>query len=259
MLLEMQEGILYGPIDSRRLGKSLGINLSPARDKLCSFNCIYCHYGWTRRHRLDCREFKNDLPRAGEVVTEVEEVMQSRTEFAYITFSGNGEPTLHPDFPEIVEAVTVLRDRYRPDVRVALLSNSTGLMRQAVRESVKLIEMPVFKLDAGTEELFRRINRPAEGVHFQELIEHLVAQDRIYTQTVFIDGDPCNISEEELDAWYGHLKRIKPVEAHIYSIDRPVPDHDIQLVPPEKLEEIARRGEKQTGVKIRAFYPTRKT
>lgn len=255
MLLEMHDGILYGPVNSRRLGKSLGINLSPARDKLCSFNCLYCHYGWTRRHILDFTRFANELPRAIDVIRAVEGAMQSKIKFAYITFSGNGEPSLHPDFPEIAARVVELRNQYRPEVKTAILTNSTGLMLGSVRETIRLIDRPFLKLDAGTEEVFRKINRPAEGVRFQEMIEHMVALDSVFTQTVFVDGDPGNITDEELAAWFGHIKRIKPVEAHIYSIDRPVPDHDIRLVPPDRLEGIAERGNTETGITIKAYYP----
>ena len=255
MLLEMHESILYGPIDSRRLGKSLGINLSPYKNKLCSFNCIYCHYGWTKRHTLDSTPYIDDLPKADNVVAAVEQAMKSPLEFAYVTFSGNGEPTLHPDFPEMVEKVVRLRDKYRPEAKVALLSNSSGLLYDGVREVIPLLNLPVFKIDAGTEDVFKIINRPAEGMSFDILIEKLTSLKDIYIQTVMIDGDPCNISKEELTAWFGHLKRIRPVEVHIYSIDRPVPGENIKLVSPQKLEEIAKRGQEEAGVIIRAFYP----
>jgi wyosine [tRNA(Phe)-imidazoG37] synthetase (radical SAM superfamily) len=128
-------------------------------------------------------------------------------------------------------------------------------MLGSVREAFRLIDRPFLKLDAGTEEVFRKINRPAEGVHFQEMIEHMVALDGVFTQTVFVDGDPSNITDEELAAWFGHIKRIKPAEAHIYSIDRPVPDHDIRLVSPDRLEGIAEQGTTETGITIKAYYP----
>ncbi|MGD8706353.1 MAG: radical SAM protein, partial [Syntrophobacterales bacterium] len=105
MLLPLQKGILYGPIDSRRLGKSLGINLMPSDFKLCSFNCVYCHYGWTRKHFLDFHGLHKDLPSIDAVVRKVEEAAKSKIPFDFLTFSGNGEPTLHPHFPELVEHV----------------------------------------------------------------------------------------------------------------------------------------------------------
>ena len=136
MLLDKQDGVIYGPVNSRRLGKSLGINLSPGEDKLCSFNCIYCHYGWTGRHTLDYSKFEDELPGVDQVVQAVKEAMQSKTKFDYVTFSGNGEPTLHPAFPEIVEKVIELRDNYRPKAKIALLTNSSGVMKSPRIQSV---------------------------------------------------------------------------------------------------------------------------
>jgi wyosine [tRNA(Phe)-imidazoG37] synthetase (radical SAM superfamily) len=254
MLLEMQEGIIYGPIDSRRLGKSLGINLMPWRFKLCTFNCVYCHYGPTDELSVDIGEYADDLPDSDEVVRAVEETLKSPLEFGYVTFSGNGEPTLHPDFPELVDEVVVLRDRYRPDAKVALLSNSSALARAGVRETVRKIDVPVFKLDAGTERTFRAINRPAPGVEFDDIIERLSSLDGVLVQTVLVDGAPSNVGDGELENYFDLIAGIRPIEVHIYSIDRPVPDAGISLVPPERLEDIARAGRETTGIPFRAFY-----
>jgi len=255
MLLELQRGILYGPVNSRRLGKSLGINLSPTNDKFCSFNCVYCHFGWTKRQSLDFTSCLYELPRADDVVAAVDDALQSNLDFAYLTFSGNGEPTLHPQFPDMVQEIVALRDRYRPQVKVALLSNSTGLAYAPVRDVIPRIDRPMFKLDAGREKTFRAINRPAEGIAFQDIIDSLAALDGVYLQTVMIDGTPSNVATDELTAYFTLLNRIHPREVHIYSIDRPVPDQDIRLVSPERLEEIAARGRQETGVNMRAFYP----
>jgi wyosine [tRNA(Phe)-imidazoG37] synthetase (radical SAM superfamily) len=254
MLLELKEGIIYGPIDSRRLGKSLGINLMPGRLKLCSFNCVYCHFGQTDELSVDIGEYADDLPGSGEVVKAVERALKSSLEFGYVTFSGNGEPTLHPDFPELVDEVVVLRDRYRPDVKVALLSNSTALARAGVREAVLKIDVPVFKLDAGTERTFRAINRPARGVDFDDITERLSSLDGIIVQTVLVDGAPSNVVAGELESYFRVIEKIRPIEVHIYSIDRPVPNTGISLVPPDKLEELARKGCETTGVPFKAFH-----
>jgi wyosine [tRNA(Phe)-imidazoG37] synthetase (radical SAM superfamily) len=260
MLLELHEGIIYGPIDSRRLGKSLGINLMPWRFKLCSFNCVYCHYGPTDELSVDTGEYADDLPDLDEVIRAVEEALKSPLEFGYVTFSGNGEPTLHPDFPELVDEVVVLRDRYRPDAKVALLSNSSALARVGVREAVRKIDVPVFKLDAGTERTFRAMNRPAPGVNrpapgvdFDDIIERLSSLDGILVQTVLVDGAPSNVGDGELGSYFDLIAGIRPVEVHIYSIDRPVPNAGISLVSPERLEGIAREGREKTGIPFRAF------
>jgi wyosine [tRNA(Phe)-imidazoG37] synthetase (radical SAM superfamily) len=255
MLYELQKGILYGPIHSRRLGLSLGINLSPSAFKLCSFNCVYCHYGYTDVHSMDTREHLENIPPLDAVITAVEKARQSDTEFAYLTFSGNGEPTLYPWFAELVDILVGLRDRLRPAVKIALLSNSTGLASAKVREAIPKIDEPYFKLDAGTELTWMKLNRPVKGLRFADIINWLMSLEEIYIQTVLIDGDPSNVTEEELSAYFDAIRNIRPREVQLYSIDRPVPRTRIKLVPPKALQAIARRGEKETGVKMRAFFP----
>nr|MBC7245542.1 radical SAM protein [Chloroflexota bacterium] len=257
MLLPLQVDILYGPVNSRRLGRSLGINLMPGAYKLCSFNCVYCHYGWTKVHTLDASQARQDLPLFDQVVERIAIAARSALDFDYLTFSGNGEPTLYPQFAELVDEVIHIRNIYRPGVKIALLSNATGLVRPEVRTSIPKIDFPLFKLDAGTEETFRVINRPAKGVDFAQIVEHLVSLEHINIQTTLIDGSPSNVEGRELYAYFQLLARIRPKEAHIYSIDRPVPHAQLVLVPPQRLEEIARWGEEETGVRIRAFYPRR--
>ena len=254
MLLPLQVEILYGPVNSRRLGRSLGINLMPGGYKLCSFNCVYCHYGWTKKHTMDVQECLQDLPSLDQVLKRIEIAARSALDFDYLTFSGNGEPTLHPHFAELVDEVVRIRNQYRPEVRIALLSNSTGLLHAAVRESIPKIDFPVFKLDAGTEETFRRVNRPAKGVEFAQILGLLSSLENICLQTLLIEGNLSNVREKDLEAYFQQVARIRPKEVHIYSIDRPVPDPHLVRVPPQKLEEIARRGEEETGVRIRAFW-----
>ncbi|MGD8924322.1 MAG: radical SAM protein [Syntrophobacterales bacterium] len=254
MLIPLQRGILYGPVNSRRLGKSLGINLMPSEYKLCSFNCVYCHYGWTRKPTMDTSKYIQDLPTFDHVVKAVDEAARSSLQFDFLTFSGNGEPTLHPRFPELVDEVVAIRNQHRPRVKVALLSNSSGLVNPGVRESIAKIDIPIFKLDAGSEKKFRLINRPAGGVNFTEILNLLCSLNDIYIQTIFIQGSPANVSKEDLKAYFGQLQRIQPVEAQIYSIDRPVPKAQIALVSPERLKEIASQGQRETGVKINPFF-----
>lgn len=255
MVLSLKPGIIYGPVNSRRLGHSLGINLMPGKYKLCSFNCVYCHYGWTQKHAATFEAFIDDLPTRNEVIDAIEKAMLSATEFSYLTFSGNGEPTLHPEFPQLVDDIVRLRDKYRPKVKIGLLSNSSGLTLPGVWESIPKIDYPMFKLDAGTEKIFRAINRPAKGIEFDAIIKQLYALDNILIQSLIVDGSPGNTDDDELEAYFNHLVEINPVEVHLYSIDRPVPKTDLRLVPPDKLEAIAERGRKKTRLNIRAFYP----
>lgn len=254
VLLPLQEGILYGPIDSRRLGKSLGINLMPGTYKLCSFNCVYCHYGATSVLAALVKQYKNDLPGAKQVLDEIERALRSTIKYAYITFSGNGEPTLHPDFREIVTGTVELRNRYRPHVKVALLSNSTGLHKEEVKRSISQIDLPVFKLDAGDEDTFTRINRPARGVDFPTIIQSLRACQGIFIQTVLMAGTPSNVMERTLAAYFRIIADIKPLGVQLYSLDRPVPNKSIKRVFPAQLKEIAARGKKETGIDFTPFY-----
>jgi wyosine [tRNA(Phe)-imidazoG37] synthetase (radical SAM superfamily) len=253
-VLPLQKGILYGPINSRRLGKSLGINLMPTDYKLCSFNCVYCHYGWTKVHTRQASRFLRDLPEFDDIIEALRKALISKQKFDYITFSGNGEPTLYPQFASLASRLAQLRDRYRPEVKIALLSNTCGLNNAEVRKSITYINLPVFKLDAGTERTFNEINRPTPGVHFKEICGQLSALSGFAMQTVLVRGRPCNTTEEELGAYFEKIRLIQPDRVHIYSIDRPVPDTELERVLPDRLEEIAQLGREKTGVEVQAFY-----
>lgn len=253
-LLELKPNILYGPVNSRRYGRSLGINLMLAKDKLCSFNCVYCQYGHTRRCALNLAKFASELPTTDDVIDAVEGAMKSETAFDLITFSGNGEPTLHPDFPEIANAVVDLRNRFRQAVKVALLSNSTGLIRESVQEVLSRMDLPILKLDAGNAKMFRAINRPARDVNFEEITYLLANVGDIFLQTVLVDGTLSNVTSDELRSYFEQLALIRPTEVHLYSIDRPVPDAEIRLVPPEQLHQIAVKATTETGVKVKVFH-----
>ena len=254
MVLPLQDDVVYGPIMSRRLGRSLGINLMPSRHKLCSFNCVYCHYGWTELLTSDAMAHAQDLPSVERIVQRLEVALRSALEFDYITFSGNGEPTLHPQFAVIVDQLRRLRDRFRPLAKLALLSNSTCLGRPAVRDCIAKIDLPVFKLDAGTEDTFHSINRPAKGLELAQILQWLTSIRGILLQTVLVDGAPSNVAGRELETYFEHIARIQPQEVHIYSIDRPAADPRLIRVPPQRLQGIAQRGSALTGVKFRAFW-----
>lgn len=255
MLYTLKKGILYGPVNSRRLGKSLGVNLMPSDYKLCSFNCIYCHFGWTNKLSLDMSTFVKDMPSLDEVVKAIEQAAQSDMDFNYITFSGNGEPTLYPHFPGLVAKIKIIRDRLRPSVKLALLANSTGLDYANIRAVIPELDVAMFKLDAGNEQKFQLINRPAPGINFQDIVKHLAQLENIYIQTIFIGGNPTNDTKEDLKDYFEKIRFIKPKGVHIYSIDRPVPDTHITLIPPARLEEISQQGETETGIPFKAFYP----
>lgn len=226
----------------------------PGSYKLCSFNCVYCHYGWTKEQAVDFSKYHKDLPAIDEVVKSVAQAIKSPREFDFLTFSGNGEPTLYPHFAELVEEVASLRNKYRPKVKVALLSNSTGLARESILLSLSKIDFAVLKLDAGTDEKFWVINRPARGINFSEIIDSLCSAKELYILTLLIEGNPSNVTEDDLKAYFQKISFIQPKEVHIYSIDRPVPNRAISLVSKDRLEEISDWDKKETGIESRPIY-----
>ena len=175
-VLPLQKGNIYGPVKSRRLGSSLGLNLLPRSYKLCSFNCIYCQYGLNPPQSPDMvSALYDELPTVSAIKKAILAALASlREKIDYITFSGNGEPTLHPDFPAIVEVVRDIRDRYASHVKLAILSNSTTINKPEMVEALMQLDTPIMKLDAGSEKLYKRINRPAGGVDFNKIVEGLI-------------------------------------------------------------------------------------
>jgi wyosine [tRNA(Phe)-imidazoG37] synthetase (radical SAM superfamily) len=253
MVYALQTGVLYGPIQSRRFGRSLGINLSSCSRKLCSFNCVYCWYGPTERLTTDATEHLGDLPAAGRVLEAVEGALRSQEELESVLLSGNGEPTLHPEFPAIACGVAELVERWQPEARTVLLSNSSGLGRSGVRDALASIELPVFKLDAGTRETFLALNRPADGVRFEEIVDELSTLEGITLQTLLVDGVPGNTREQELDAYFELVRWIAPAAVLLHTTERPVGRSATHRVAPERLHEIARLGRERTGMTFHAY------
>ena len=198
--------------------------------------------------------FLKDLPAYDDVLRAVTGALRSKEQFDYITFSGNGEPTLYPQFTALAAELARLRDRYRSGVRIALLSNSTGLADPTVRESITHIDLPVFKLDTGMPQTFHAINRPAQGLNFDEITKRLSGLSNISIQTVLVDGTPCNTTEQELEAYFEKIRMIRPRVVHVYSIDRPVPNTALVRILPARLEQIAALAREKTGVAVQAFY-----
>jgi wyosine [tRNA(Phe)-imidazoG37] synthetase (radical SAM superfamily) len=252
--LELKKGIIYGPIKSRRLGPSLGINLLPADYKLCTFNCLYCHYGWTNAHTRDVSVHRADLPTVEQVRKALEDWLgDNQTPINYVTFSGNGEPCLHPQFDQMVEVVRKARDKFIPHAKVAILSNSTCLDSGSVRSGLKGIEVKVMKLDCGTRGSFGRINRPCPGVEFERVVEDLKGLDDFILQTVLVDGSSINSDDLEIGEWIERLRYIRPREVQVYSIDRPSADQGLALVGKVRLNQIAQLAQEASGIPVKVF------
>lgn len=240
--------IIFGPVRSRRLGLSLGINVLPEQSKYCSFNCVYCECGWTQTSVLTPGSFhsRDDIRKA--LSDHCRTMAEVGIKPDSLTFAGNGEPTLHPDFPGIIEDTLAVRDQFFPTALVTVLSNSTTLDRPQVFEALRKVNN-IMKLDAGTEKTFRLINKPLTGVTLMKTVENLAAfGGKVTIQTLFMKAQVKsewidNTSPEEVEAWLGHLQRIRPAVVMIYPIDRPAPDNDITKVSTSELQEIAAKVE----------------
>ncbi len=238
--------IVFGPVKSRRLGVSLGINLLPASRKVCNFNCIYCECGWT----LDKSAEKSSLPKRDEIYRALErklsEMKSKNNAPDVITFAGNGEPTLHPDFPAIVDDTIELRNRYFPEARIAVLSNSTTITIPSVREALLKVDQNILKLDSGFDLTVRVHNQPRVNVKVAELIENLRKfNGQLIIQTLFLRGTHNgkaidNTTPGEIEAWLRAVEMIKPYEVMIYTISRDTPEGSmLAKVPLSELKRIA--------------------
>lgn len=232
---------VFGPIHSRRLGSSLGVNLSPRDGKICSFDCLYCEAGFNAQG-----PGTTGFPSREEVRELLEAKLRSLREdekpLDVITFSGNGEPTLHPEFAGIIDDTLALRDRYFPQVKVSVLSNSTQLHRPDVVEALRRVDNNILKIDSAVEETMRRLDRPGSvGFTVEKLIPQLAQfGDQGVIQTMFVRGDGVdNTTPAEIEALLDAYRRIRPREIMIYSIDRKTPDEALRQVPSEELARIA--------------------
>lgn len=240
-LLKLQEGIIYGPVHSRRLGLSLGINLLPRRVKACPFNCVYCQYGWTSIHRARInRHFS--FPSASDVRQALSEALQRiPLKPAYITFSGNGEPTLHPDFSRIVEETTALRDMLCPQARTAILSNSALVPEKSIQKVLARLDSRIMKLDCGSSQVFKRFNQPCQTVSLEAITQGLIELAKlapVTIQTLIASGRKGNFEENNIKEWVKRLKKINPIFVQIYTIDRGHPARDLRPSAPDELNTV---------------------
>lgn len=250
-LLKLKEGIIYGPVSSRRLGRSLGINLLPCKDKVCSFDCIYCQYGPTKRKMIAPET--GIFPPADGVLKEIERALGEHRRLDHITFSGNGEPTLHPSFEKIVEKTNGLRNRLKPGVPTAILTNSTRLSEKSISAAVSLLDRPIGKLDAGNVKTFQTVSRPHPSIDLDEIVDGMRQTRNITIQSVLFDGPVSNSKGKDLEDLINAMSRVDPVEVQIYSTVRPVPSASIIQLPMKRLKEIAHSMHKRLGVPVKAY------
>ncbi len=234
---------IFGPIHSRRLGTSLGVNLSPRDGKVCSFDCLYCEAGFNAQG-----PGTSGLPSRAEVRAQLRARLQAMHDAGeplnVITFSGNGEPTLHPDFEGIVDDVIALRDEFYPDVKISVLTNSTRLGSEAVCRALRKVDNNILKLDSAVEATMRRLDRPNDPAF---TVDRVIGQLKQFggtgiIQTMILRGDGIdNTTDAEIDALIAAYRAIEPREIMLYSIDRKTPDATLRKVGRPELDAIAAR------------------
>lgn len=237
----MREELVFGPIHSRRLGSSLGINLLPTKGKLCNFDCVYCECGWNKDGRGDRR-----LPTAAELRSTLEEKLKecrdAGTPIDSITFSGDGEPTLNPDFPEIIDITISLRDKYFPQAKVSVLSNATRIFREDVFEALRKVDNPILKIDAPTDALAARINQPQGEYHVEDVVADLMRfEGNFVLQTMFLRSPSFDSSSPEvLDGWMNIVRKLKPREVMVYTLDREAPAERLEKFSVEEMRTLVK-------------------
>jgi len=250
--------MIFGPVKSRRLGVSLGINLLPNHAKFCNFNCIYCECGWTKNKQA----LRMELPKAEELLIALEqkliETNGTDTEPDSITFAGNGEPTMHPEFDVIIRETIKLRDTYASRALVSVLSNGSMLHKPNIIESLKLADNNILKLDGGTEDTIRKINMPLKAFRLHDYVNQLKRfNGKIIIQTLFVRGRfgneiIDNTTQKEIDAWLELLQLIQPRKVMIYPIERDTPAENLEKISLAEMNRIAEQVSAK-GIKSEVF------
>lgn len=259
MSIILFDKLVFGPVYSRRLGISLGINLLPVDSKYCNFNCIYCECGWTKNGKRN----KLILPKRSDLVKILSEKLQELrgtiNEPDAITFAGNGEPTIHPDFAGIIDDTIAIRDKYSPHTVIGVLSNASMLHKQEVTEALKKVEKNILKLDTGIQSTFEMLNQSQGNLTIEKLFEQLVSfEGKLIIQTLFVRGNYNghyidNTTPEEINAWLPLVKKICPEYVMIYPIDRGTPVKELEKISEKELNQIAEKV-KTKGIKTEVYF-----
>ncbi len=245
-MTSLYDNIIFGPIRSRRLGLSLGVNLLPIESKLCSFDCIYCECGWNADHpghkHFNARE---------DVRTMLSETLSRMvgegTPPDVITFAGNGEPTMHPDFEGVIDDTLALRDKLCPSAKVSVLSNATQIHREDVRRALMRVDNNILKLDSAFDSTIELVNKPQGNYTVERTVELLkMFEGNLIIQTMFLRGEYAgqhidNTTNEEVEAWLRLVADIAPRQVMVYSLDRDTPCQTLEKVGKEELNAIAER------------------
>lgn len=229
--------IVFGPIYSRRLGSSLGVNVLPSKGKLCNFDCVYCECGWNKDGAVADRRFPTLEEVEAALTSKMQKAAAEGVAVDSITFSGNGEPTMNPDFAEIIDVTLRLRDEYFPDAKVSVLSNATLLGREKVAQALKKVDNPILKIDASSQCLVEKINKPVGAYKLADVLEHLKNfEGDFILQTMFLRSqDFDTVASGALEAWIEIVRMLKPRQVMVYTIDRETPDKSLQKYTVEEM------------------------
>lgn len=234
---------IVGPIHSRRLGISLGVNLLPKDGKICSFDCLYCECGWNRDHR------GGKFPEADAVMQQLEAKLQQMHAAGegldVITFAGNGEPTLHPDFDRVIDRTIQLRNRYFPQAKVSVLSNATQMANAKVHAALQKVDNNILKIDGAFDTTIHLIDQPGDR-HYsvRQIVEGMKSfQGQLIVQTMFVRGEHegkvvDNTTPEEVAVWCDLMREIRPSQIMVYSLDRPTPEPNLVRVSKEEMTQL---------------------
>lgn len=247
-MTSLYDNIIFGPVRSRRLGLSLGVNLLPIESKLCSFDCIYCECGWNDEHP-GVRRFNSRDDVRTMLAETLDRMVKDGTPPDVITFAGNGEPTLHPHFEQIIDDTLAMRDRYCPSAKVSVLSNATQIHREDVCRALRRVDNNILKLDSAFDATVQLMNKPQGKYSIRETVERLKAfEGELIVQTMFLRGEYLgrrvdNTTDEEVSAWLELIREIAPKQVMVYSLDRDTPCQTLEKVEKEELRTIAARVE----------------
>ncbi|NOZ47970.1 MAG: radical SAM protein [Chlorobi bacterium] len=245
MAVFLFDKIIFGPVNSRRLGVSLGINLLPNNSKLCNFNCIYCECGWTPGKQEIKQVFHPAKTVKLKLEQKLQEMLSNNKKPDVITFAGNGEPTMHPEFLTIINDTVQLRDKFFPKAKIAVLSNATLIFKNEIIEALQKVDQNILKLDSAFDKTIELLNNPRTKLSASKLINRLkVFNGNFIMQTMFVKGTynnkiVNNTTEKEVTAWLNVVRELQPKEVMIYTIERDTPVPTLEKVTRKKLDEIA--------------------
>ena len=249
--MELEKDLVYGPVRSRRFGWDVGINLLPSNRKLCTFDCVYCQYGFVGHGAEGVVQFPDVEDVLRQWKKKLIDTQDQGLRVRHTTLAGNGEPTMHPQFPLLVERLVRWRNESAPYIRLAVLSNGYRIHIPEIRYALSLIDEPVLKLDAGDPRKLSEINQPLVRFDLSTYVENLKRLSHVILQTMFLKG--WNDNPEDLRAWMEIIGKVRPESVQIYSIDRHPAMPGLQSLTPDELQMISRNASISTGVPVHAY------